>query len=261
MPGHNDWYSLTTAPADFGIEFNPPKFQKMSVDAAADYTARLIYENHKNLWLSFSGGYDSEFVANVLLRNSIPFVPIIWKDKLYNMESDYALYWCRKNKIEPRIVSRYFNNKHHYQTLEHIANKIKNNSTLASITVELAFLAEKENARLILGTGECFCNDPYPEIMEDQTEFAEHDWFVDILFPGKHVGAFFCYTPELLYSMVTCIDTSLPTQEAKAKLYGLNFRPKIRPYFLATSTPFERRQYCSLGSLQDFANMLISKAR
>ena len=255
MPGHNNWYSITTAPNDFSINFKPIGFQKLSVIEAADYTAKLISETYQNLWLSFSGGYDSEFVANTLKRNNIKFTPVIWRDALHN-ESDYALFWCRKNNIDPLIINRNFLNNKNKKVLELISSKVQNNSMLAAIPVELAILAEKHNANLITGTGECFCNNHYPLVMSDQTEFAEQDWFVEILFPEKHPGAFFTYTPEMLYSIITNIDTSLPTQEAKAKLYDLEFRPKLRPHHLTSELNFDRKQYVSVGSLKQFADML-----
>ena len=61
----------------FEVEWNINNVQKMSFADASDYTALQIASKYPELYLSLSGGMDSIYVASVLHRNRIPFIPII----------------------------------------------------------------------------------------------------------------------------------------------------------------------------------------
>lgn len=233
--GHNNWYTIEShTDKDFKITFNPYEFKKMSVWDAASYTANLISNKHDNIWLAFSGGYDSEFLANVLYENKITFTPIIWRDP-HCKESDYALYWCRKRNIIPYIIEKDFMQLDVYNVLANIIKKFNVKGFFGSFSVALASIADKNGGSLITAGGGCFDNPDYPMAFSNKAEFVESDWLVKLAFPNKHISPFLIYTPELVYALIDNLDKTIPVQEGKAKLYDLAFRPKLLPYHLVLS--------------------------
>lgn len=256
MPGHNDWYSVNLDP--FSIDFSPYPFKEMSFHDACDHTARLIADKFDNLYLAFSGGYDSELVANVLLRNKIPFTPFIWKD-CRSKETDFALHWCRKNNIIPRVYEGDVLDIKLRKILKKTAASFNSIDGIGSLAVMLAKIIDKENGHLITGDGIVISSGiDYPNPMSLQTNWLKSEFFVDLLRP-KHPGSFFLHTPEILLSYAKEVDKSLPTQEAKAILYELNFRPKILPYhaWLEDENKVDASgEKCSTGSIDELISHL-----
>jgi hypothetical protein len=60
--------------------------------------------------------------------------------------------------------------------------------------------------------------------MHDSFHMAEWDFYASELF--GHPGGLLGYSVECMYAFLNELDTSLSTQKAKSKLYGLNFRTK-----------------------------------
>jgi hypothetical protein len=89
---------------DFDVYFKPYAFKKMSLWDASTYTAKLIAEKYENLFVSLSGGYDSEFVLKVCIENKIPVTPIIVIMDGGEEETSLALNFCKVNNIEPIVV-------------------------------------------------------------------------------------------------------------------------------------------------------------
>ena len=234
MPGINDWLNINLVAGDksnltkqFDCSFELGNVKTLSIDAAADYTADLIQRNYSDLHLSFSGGLDSMFVANVLARNKIPFTPMIldwyWQDP----ECWYAYDWCEKHGLEPKVYKVTQDNEQEF--LGKILQYALKNKTPAKIGYIPIILAETiGTGKLITGFGEPFYNsESYQEPMGEMFEIAEHDYYLDLTYGLEHPGGFFNYTPELFFSLIQNIPINLNTQQAKAQLYGLDFRPKF----------------------------------
>ena len=253
MPGHNDWYTLRHNPDDFHIALNPYLFYAMSVAEAADHTARIIHSKYPTLWLAMSGGLDSEFVADTLLRNRIPFTPVIVQDPI-NVEHIYARHWCRTNRVQPKLLEDLLANTKRIAVLETMARRQNNPSTIANLNIVLARMAERQGAALITGNGECFNDEIYPIPMGDNAEFYERDWLLESK-SINHPGAFLSYTPELMHALVSNIDCSLPTQEAKSRLYNIPFRPKIQSSIGLTDVT-ARKIIHSYGKMRDLIALL-----
>jgi hypothetical protein len=255
MPGHKDWYSISVSP--FQVDFHPHDFCKLSFRDACDYTAKIIAEDFDNLYLAFSGGYDSELVADVLLRNKIKFTPYIWRDQ-FSRETDFALHWCMKHGIEPIIFNGNFLDIKTDRILRGLASSFHSKDHLGAINMMIAKLVEKIGGSLITGTGIVASGGlDYPNPMSTETDWQKNEFFVDLL--GKpHVGSFFFYTPEILLSYAREIDQSLSTQEAKSRLYGIGFRPKIKPYhaYLNNKGSDDLLDHHSTGSINDLIDYL-----
>jgi len=235
----------------FSATLHPYEFAPVSVQAAADLTAARIAERYSKLWLSLSGGLDSEFVANVLLRNGIDFTPVHVLG-LDPVETDYAMNWSRRNQRELLLI------EYGYGTLAPVytalAKRINNAAMGSVLTAHIATKAEREGAALITGMGEFFNDEDYPAPAGDRLDLYERDYFLEILMRGniRHPGAFLSYTPELVYALLKSLDPQLPTQEIKANAYGLPFRPKTKNILLPTEDREHRHQ--ALGSLAEVLN-------
>jgi asparagine synthetase B (glutamine-hydrolysing) len=88
MPGgYNNWFSVDASGSKFQLKFNKKASTLYeNFDQAADNAAQLLYQEwgHKPLYLALSGGLDSELTARILVKNNIPFTPVILKIKDYN---------------------------------------------------------------------------------------------------------------------------------------------------------------------------------
>lgn len=235
MAGHNNWYDIRWEKLQknnqFTVNFNIDKPTRLlSFQYAADYTANLIYQNNKNLYLALSGGLDSEFVANVLVRNHIPFTPIICTFNK-TKEHYYALEWCDVNNITPLIIDVLEDDKEFVEYCTQISDTYNTSLHSMSITCYISSFAKKQGGKLIDGNPILakITNGFYDPIT-DQFEICWYEFLLELVYPTEHVGGFFFHTPELALAYATELDISLSDNRAKTKLYGnVAYRPKNWP--------------------------------
>jgi hypothetical protein len=227
MATMNDWIvsnitdRLTDPALDLKVTIEPYEFTELSFHDAADYTAKLIYQNHKNIYLSLSGGADSDFVLHCLMRNDIPFVPIIVKTSGNEEEMQYAFKSCTKFGLEPiiidlsdsEILNRYY---------EDVIKRICGYGIYSIPSIISCEYARDRGGILIIGEhmidADKLNNNAAPGLNE---------WdFYNECFVGKEYSIpFFLYTIELCYAMVKLIDNRLPLDVLKHKMYGIERRP------------------------------------
>jgi len=235
MPGHSNWYhvGLTDRQTynEFALKFNLlTPTATIEFNQAADYTAQLIHRDYKNLHLALSGGLDSEFVATVLLRNKIPFTPVIVAFKK-TQEHYYALEWCRKNTVTPLILDFDEDEIDYVKYCHTVTKQHRIHSVSNLMSCYIANLIKDFDGHLITG-------DPtIPGLTENYNEPAGNVyqvyWFeflVELVHPDQHPGAFFFYTPEMALSYASHVDTALNDASARANLYQtVAYRPKTFP--------------------------------
>jgi hypothetical protein len=235
MPGHNDWYQIEYNSEledhnEFILKFNLSNpAQLMSFQAAADYTAHSIYQQHKNIFLALSGGLDSEFIANVLLRNQIPFTPIIFAFKK-TREHFYALHWCDLHNIKPLIIDVEEDDSRFVSLAEQLANRYRMPVIANTIACYLTELAKSHDGVLLHGE---------PTIQNKTVDFYEasgelfnvyHIQFISDLTHPLHSIGFFFYTPEIVLSAAVYSDPTLDDARSRTKLYEcVSYRPKYWP--------------------------------
>jgi hypothetical protein len=211
------------------MEFAPSRavlpigFQK-----AADYTAKLINVQYKNLYLCLSGGIDSEYAATVLLRNEIDFIPVILDADFVRTEVQYAYKFCSSRNIVPQVIDYTGPDGHHRLIKELAALAYKLNVPMDQGLIPNLVASLIPDASILTGYGDPFSvnvNSPIGNV----NEFYDHDYYLHL--SGNHPGAFFSYTPELLCAMVKEMDTTKNIQDAKQQLYGIGWRPKAEPFF------------------------------
>lgn len=233
MARHNNWLTTNLSDRkqnkklDFKISVNSYPSEPMSFQKAADYTANLLAANYQNLWLAFSGGMDSEFVADVLYRNKIDFTPVAFYDINFPSETHMAMHWCKKHNKNLILIEDTYLNINFQNKIKSIRKHYNVENNIGVVSIMLAHLAEKQNGHLITGFGDPFdLNNEYPQKLTEIIELPEWDFYSDL--SGDHPGAFFCYTKEIFKSMIDEINYSKTMQDAKSELYNIHFRPKIR---------------------------------
>jgi hypothetical protein len=220
------------------VMFNHQADKIIPFDQACDQTAQEIYSQHKNLYVAFSGGCDSENVANAFHRNNIPFTPIILiydnvEDQEQLTESSYAIQWCKKNNVEPLII----HSQDFIDSLEERAVflDIRPRLFFGSITTALLKKTmESLNGSLITG----YQLEYYPDHEQmtylepqlgDYVGFVmeETDQYLETICPDQHPWGFHYWSPDILAAFVNEWDTSMTMQENKANIYKVPHRPKI----------------------------------
>lgn len=236
------------------VKFNQKANKILPFDQACDQTAHEIYSEHKNLYVAFSGGCDSENVVNTLHRNQIPFVPIVAiynhvQDQTQIAESNYALEWCNKNKVEPWVVYS-----------ESFVGSVEERAAFLNVKPRLIFglitsmllakYVEQRQGLLITG----YQLEYYPDYEQmtylepqlgDYIGFVmeETDQYLETLYPDQHPWAFHYWNPDILAAFVNEWDTGLTMQQNKAKIYGVPHRPKISyPLDMVSDAKFYNRR-------------------
>lgn len=226
MPGgHNDWFSVNNSGSQFQVKINR-RASKLyeNFDDAADHAAQLLYKEwgHRPLYLALSGGIDSEFVARILLKNKIPFTPVILKiDSLNAIESQFAISWCEKNNITPVILT---------YTVEDLNNsfklffpklhKIKHYYSVPMMSIYK--YVETHSGHCIYCAGDINLDSVCKEFFH-----YNYDFISNIVDTDKHPTSFFMYTPELALSYINQFDPTQTEQYNKLKFYQVAPRSKI----------------------------------
>jgi len=228
--GYNNWIKCNPSITDpFTVEFNPTQMVlPLGFQQSADYTAKLINVNYKNIYLCLSGGIDSEYVATVLLRNKIPFIPVILDADFARTEVQYAYKFCSTANIVPQVIDYTGPNGHHRLIKELAALAFRLNLPMDHGIIPNLISKLIPDANILTGYGDPFSvniNSP----IGNMNEFYDHDYYLHL--SGNHPGAFFSYTPEMLRAMIAEIDTTKSIQDAKEQLYRIGWRPKAEPFF------------------------------
>lgn len=228
--GYNNWYTLKfdgSTEDKFEMLFDSKLARPMTWQDASDYTAQKIAENYSNLYLGLSGGLDSEYVANVFLRNNIPFTPVIICLP-QSIEHDYALKWCRDHNIKPKVVEFELDDRRLYPEIARLVKALNFYSNGCVVNSWLTNWVIEQGGHLVTGEptlGQRYYHRPITELMDV--------WWIQftsqLVFPDyDHPGAFLSYTPEIFLSQALHLDTTLDDAESRSKLHNIPYRPKLR---------------------------------
>lgn len=92
---------------DFNVTFKPISSQLRSYKEEIITTAKYVHSiAHKPLYLAYSGGIDSEIIADSFLYCGIPFTAITFRypDNVNGYDINYAYKFCHKNSIPHLVV-------------------------------------------------------------------------------------------------------------------------------------------------------------
>ena len=235
MYSHNHWF-LTNVKLhsegkfEFKVDISPYKFTPLDFNSAAKMTAELIYAKHKKIYLAYSGGLDSEFVLKTFVENNIPITPVIVLTPHNYLETCYAIHYCRKNNLTPVILE--FSERQLIESIhEWLFTRFENISPTCTCFIHMIIVQQYA----IVNGGVMLCGE-HP--ISDEGKYDINSTMgTDITFQSgpfyynalsmDHPAAFFYYTQELFYATLKNIDYTMQVNEAKAKLFGLDYRPKL----------------------------------
>jgi len=221
---HNLQERLTNRSSDFKAWVTPTPFSIMEFHAAADYTVNEIIKLNKNIFLSLSGGVDSEYALLSFYRNKIPVIPIIIKTHFNDIEVEYAYHICKKLNIK---YHHHVMDENDYLNFYSACYKKINARFWYSIPNIIASkIAKENNGLLVIGNEMTDYN--FKSVWKVMC--AEWDFYQDVILPDNIHIDFFNHTPELAYKLIYEYDGS-PVDELKHRVFETSYRPKIEPVF------------------------------
>jgi hypothetical protein len=232
--GYNDWFSISLDGPVFELKINQ-RANKLytNFNEAADIAANLLYQqwNDRPLYLAMSGGIDSEFVANTLHRNNIPFTPVILKIENYNTtESWYAEYWCYQHNIQPVILE--YSMPMFFDAMVKFFSKLVKIKQDSQTPMMIVYdWISQQNGTCIYGAGDI-------NLRDGKFYCNPLDFISNIIYNDRHPTSFFMYTAELALSYISNFDINLSEQYNKLQFYNVLARPKI-DYSTYLNTNFE----------------------
>lgn len=227
MSGYNDWITFDYKNKYFCM--NPIDLKFRNKQSSIEHTIEQMVGKYENLYVSLSGGLDSEFVAKCLYEHGVKFTPIIVDYKSNANEIWYAHRWCYEYKIKPIIIK--LTRDDIITNFAKISEKY-NTAFICAIDFIVETYVSKLHGRLITSAAEPF--DRINSLHDDLTaktsymlDFRTYDLMLDYYMPHKHSYNFLIYTPDLLYNIVKNLDYEKPVQLAMSEYYGILPRPKI----------------------------------
>ena len=230
MATYNNWMThnlrerFNNKNEPFVVNLHPYQFASMNFSEASDYTANLIHQKYSKIFLSFSGGLDSDYVFHVFKRNNIPFEPIIVKTSGNALEMKYALHTCKKFNVTPIILT--LDDLEYLSFLDsQVIEKISGHGLCA---IPGIFACEYAKAN----SGICVIGEHMIDNDDESIFPGMNEWdFYNETFVGEEYNVpFFNYTVELTNAMIESIDSNT-IDEWKHKLYNLTYRPIIDYHF------------------------------
>lgn len=198
---------------DFKVTINTFPVNYTSLEDACIKRAKKIYCDHKRLYLSYSGGLDSEYVLKIFNKAGVPIIPVIISTEFNKEEVEYAIKYCKNNNIDYRLIelpAEKFIEKLYYKTYA------KGLYTLLGGVPDLVH--DYFGGTVITGSPSFSCDED-PNMLEIcEYELYEHG--------GNVIN--FMFDPEILCAIAIELDPKVSTQEAKIKMYGLEPRSKMR---------------------------------
>ena len=235
MYSQNSWFSTniklhSIGEQEFKVNIAPYKFNVMNMNSAAKYTAELLYDKHKKIFVSYSGGLDSEFVLKSFVENNIPVTPVIVLTPHNKFESNYAIHYCRKNNITP-ILLQYSEKQLLEAVYRILLTRVKNVSPTCPYFIHMLIVMQYAEANGgVMLCGEHPISDygkhDINSVMGKDITFQSGPFYYNAISMDHPVG-FYYHTLELFYATLKNIDYTMQLNEAKSKLFGLDYRPKI----------------------------------
>jgi hypothetical protein len=226
---HNLYSRLDNPNIDFQIYIKPYSFQEQTFEAASKDVVQKLCELNKKIFVSLSGGMDSEYVMKSFLKSNAYAVPIIVKTEGNLYESSYAFHFCKQNNLQPIVLE-----KSNIEILkifnDDIVRKINGvgiNSVPALISGRYA---QDHNGILIRGE----------HLIEDDVDWNtdikgissnEYDFYNDVLIEKNNTYYFFLHTINIVNAMIKEIQSEETAQEYKFRLYQVPFRPKFSYFY------------------------------
>lgn len=234
---HNLNERLSNPFTDFDVKLNREILKEQDFSAAATLTTFLIAEEYPKIYISLSGGIDSEFILMKYREFGLPVTPIIIKTPYNEYETAYAFHVCRTERIKPVVLEP--TNDQILSLYNIVLQKLRGKGINAVYQIFSAYYSQSQGGILLVGSPAI--PDDLPSI--DYIEICEWDYYNDVILPGSTIN-FFYYTPEIFYALMNEIDDT-PSTEFKSRIFNRPFRPKFRyaytPEFIKLYTDLQKQ--------------------
>ena len=243
---------------DFKVIFNPTGFKHLSLEDATIDVIEKISNISDNLFISLSGGLDSEYILRQF-NEYVCITPIIVSisGTINNkQEADYAYKVCKELQITP-IIIECTDREYVRAFISDVLNVHHGVGINITPVVFAKRYAQKHNG--ILLTGE-HCIDDDPFIIKG----SMCEW--DFYFEHDNVYGPLVYTPEIFYATVQQFDGT-PVQQFKSRLFKLQYRDKMKIQIapstlsiinkiIASKTRFDVKRIHQLGTKHDILKFM-----
>jgi hypothetical protein len=216
----------------FKVWFSPTPFVLANLINNACRVATTVLSAGKPVFVSLSGGLDSEFVLKTFSHIGARITPIVVISPFNSAESSYALALCELYKTPP-VVLQYDSKPAFIMELYNRARQYGVHSLISCVTILAAEYALSRGGDLVTGHCDPFSmvttygdirtvtSAPIPEMLE----ICEYDFYIDAFFPTL-TGSLLGMDAGVYYALLSEISHDLPFEEAKAALYDIPFRSK-----------------------------------
>ena len=205
---------------DFDFEITPYEFTPKSFLESCREQALTLSKKYDKLYVTYSGGLDSELVLKVFHEQNLSIIPILVETPYNQEEANWAKNFCDERNIQLEILS--YTSNQFIDELKKRTIDIGLPILLGGLPNIVADYVKDRGGYLLTGYG-----DPFSPNRNAPLEFSEWDYYLNA-YDDYHPGAFFNYSLEVLYSMVKDMDYTVDLQTAKSKLYGLYLRHKAQ---------------------------------
>lgn len=216
----------------FRVWFSPTPFVAASLLDNAKRVAMQVSTTSNPIFLSLSGGLDSEFVLKAFSHIGASITPVVVVSPFNVVESTYALSLCDLYNVSP-VVLRYDSKPAFIAELYNRARQYNVHSLISCVTILAAEYAVSQGGDLITGHCDPFafavtCGTtrtidpvPIPEILE----ICAHDFYIETFFPTL-TGSLLSIDAGVYYALLSSVSHTLPSEEAKAAMYSIPLRSK-----------------------------------
>ena len=231
----NNWYTsnikerLKDPSTNLKVDMNLYPFEMMDFNSAAKMTAIEISKNFDNLYLAYSGGYDSDFILRLFVGLGLPVTPVIVM--LGNeKESSFALETCKELNVVPDIIN--LSESEFLNTLFNKTMTINGQGVNNVQTLTVAEYVNNKNGVLLTGN-HLIGDDGYIEEDDPILYACEWDFYTEIFYPNLTNIDVLLYNPEIAFAPLLTIDAYRGKEwnEFRKDLYVLEYHKKLKPEY------------------------------
>lgn len=269
MSTHRNWFRsnirerLTDSSIDLKLIIEPYQFDEMEFHSAADYTAKLISSSHNNIYVSLSGGADSEYTLRAFVRNDIPVKPIIVETSGNPIELSEAYRICEELNITP--VTLKITDDDYLRWYLRIVKEISGYGIYCIPSILACEYARDRDGVVVIGEHLIDTDKLKNKITPGANEW---DFYNECFVGEEYTIPFFNYTAELTYAMIKRIE-DVPLDQFKSELYGTRRRTIVDYRFrnkfnhvrniINSLRKHSPNPHVDLGSKEDFLNVLQNR--
>lgn len=223
----NNWITtnledrLTNKDADFVPTIVPTQFNIVDFNQAINNAIHDIKALGKKIYLTVSGGADSEFVLRKFVQYDVDFTPVTVVTNGNKYELRYAERAYKDLNLTPTYLD--LSDKEYLTIYVNDIVKKLNSPAIATVpSLIVGRYALDNNGIMVTADGIVGMKNLNDGVLA--ATIYEWDFYWDILLEKDAALPFLWWSPQLVYSMVSLLDES-SEDEYKEKVYKTLYRP------------------------------------